>query len=122
MISYEVYKILHIAGIALLCLGLGAVAASFASGSPIKPAVKMAGFIGHGLGLLLILIGGFGMAARLGLVHGLPEWIYAKLGIWLVLGGVVAVAKRKSQWIVGLFVLFTALVSCAAWIAITKPF
>ena len=80
-------------------------------------------FITHGLGLLLILVSGFGMLARMGLVGGLPPWIHAKLTIWVLAGVAIAVAKRKSEklavWIYAATVLlgFTA-----AYIAIFKPF
>ncbi|MFP5520527.1 MAG: hypothetical protein ACLGGX_11530 [Bdellovibrionia bacterium] len=79
-------------------------------------------FILHGVGLALILISGFGMAARLGLVSGLPGWIHAKLAIWVLLGAGIALAKRKGAigWPVA--VLLMGLGTTAAYIAINKPF
>lgn len=121
MISYETYKILHFFGIALLLLGLGSILGSYAVTANVKGKAKMAGFIAHGLGLLLALTGGFGMAARLGLVNGLPGWIYGKLAIWVILGIGISLSKRKAQWGTFLFLIYAGLVGVASWLAITKP-
>jgi len=79
-------------------------------------------YISHGLGLLLILVSGFGMAARLGLVSGLPGWVHAKLGIWVLLGLAVSLAKRKGAIGWPVFVLLVGLGTTAAFIAVNKPF
>lgn len=121
MISYQIYKIMHLAGISLILLGLAAVLGAYANSSKINSRFRMVAFISHGLGLLLALTGGFGMAARLGLVHGLPGWIYAKLMIWVLLGLAISLAKRKAQWTFALILTFTILVGTATGIAIYKP-
>lgn len=121
MISYEVYKVIHLTGIALILLGLGVVIGGFAVSKALPPRLRMTAFMTHGLGMLIALIGGFGMAARLGLVHGLPAWIYAKLVIWLLLGVGVALARRKAQWSLPLVIIFALLVGAAASFAIWKP-
>jgi hypothetical protein len=122
MISYEIYKIFHMLGFAFLFLGLGGVVLAYACTANVRPKVRFAGFLCHGLGLLLILVSGFGMAARLGLVQGLPGWIYGKLTIWIVLGISISLAKRKAQWMLGLLLFWAFLAGTAATLAIFKPF
>ena len=97
MISYEIYKLLHIIGICLLFGSLGgAIFRTLpATGTP-DPTRKLLS-AAHGIGLLLILVAGFGMAARLGLTSGLPLWVWIKVAIWLVLGGWIALAIRKKM-------------------------
>lgn len=121
MISYQVYKIVHLSGIALILLGLGAVLGAFANSQSISGRFKVIGFATHGAGLLLALVGGFGMAARLGMVSGLPGWIYGKLAVWFLLGLGISLAKRKSQWSLPLMIGFTALVGIATGLAVYKP-
>jgi len=78
----------------------------------------------HGIGLLIALVGGFGLLARLGISHGAdwPLWVWIKLGIWLVFGGMTALIGRNPRH-VGLFwVLIPVLAVTAAYLAINKPF
>jgi hypothetical protein len=79
-------------------------------------------FACHGLGLLFIFVSGFGMAARLGLVQGLPTWVQAKIGIWLLLGVGVSLVKRKGSIGWPIAVLLMGLGTTAAFIAVNKPF
>lgn len=122
MIDYQIYKMIHLAGLALLMMGLAGILFAFAMQSAVPPKLKALGFATHGIGMFLMLLGGFGMLARLGLVQGLPGWIYAKLAIWLILGGGIALAKRKSSWAPILVPGFMLLVVAAAYLAIYKPF
>ena len=96
MISYEIYKLLHLVGIFTLFSAFGGAILREApvAGSP-DPTRKLLSML-HGVGLLLILVAGFGMLARLGLVTGLPGWIYAKLGVWLILGGWIVLAHKRK--------------------------
>lgn len=120
--SFETYKIIHLGGLLLLFFGLsGAVTLKMAGAPFTGPAKKMA-FMTHGIGLLLMLLGGFGMLARLGIMGNLPGWVYGKLVIWLTLGGAITLAKRKGQIGWPLMVLFVGLGVTAAWLAIMKPF
>lgn len=119
MISYAVYKMVHYVGIFLLVFGLGGVLISHLAGFSLKGKAKFLGFLTHGLGMFLVLLGGFGMLARLGITSGLPGWIYAKLGIWLLLGLAISLAKRKPSYF--LSVVIITLLSLAPYVAIYKP-
>ena len=120
--SYETYKVIHIIGILFLFIGLSTIAIlsftkqlGFAQG-------KMIGFATHGLGLFLMLLSGFGMAARLGLMANLPGWLFGKIAVWVLLGLAISLVKRKPQWIFANLLLIVVLGGTAATLAIFKPF
>ncbi|MCB9531892.1 MAG: hypothetical protein H6698_06670 [Myxococcales bacterium] len=119
--SYEFYKVLHLAGIMALFLSLGAAALHSALGgtkgtNPRHKAIVAA----HGVALAVILVAGFGMIAKLGV--GFPGWVLVKLVIWLLLGAAIAPLSRwagKGGTVaIGVFVLG----ALAAWLAVAKPF
>jgi hypothetical protein len=120
--SYEFYKILHVSGLMLLFFGLSAALTLKMAGATFTGSVKKMALITHGVGLLFMLVGGFGLLARLGFMGNIPGWAYAKLGIWVLLGGAAALAKRKGQIGWPLVVLFVGLGTTAAWLAVAKPF
>lgn len=125
MISYAVYKVVHYAGIFILITALGATLARAAMGggdAPRDPWGKRLVAV-HGTALFLILLGGFGMLARLDVTQGLglPGWIWAKLGIWVVLGGILAARRRPGTAARALW-LVPALAVVAGLVALTKPF
>lgn len=121
MISYEIYKLLHFAGIFSVFLGFGAILINSLNQKE-QQRIRMFGFIFHGVGLFLILLGGFGMAARLGYAANLPHWVYAKLVAWLFLGGAVALLKRQASKFPLWITLIVASGIFAAAMAIYKPF
>lgn len=126
MISYAVYKIVHYAGIFLLITVLGAALARAAldagrdeGGDPWRRILVT----GHGVALFLVLLGGFGMLARLNITQGLnlPGWIWAKLGIWAILGAALA-ARRSPGLSARALVAVPLLAALAGVVALTKPF
>ena len=127
MISYTVYKIIHYVGIFTLVTGLGAFLAQTAVGGSALVRVPWSKrlVVAHGIGLFLVLLGGFGMLARLDITHqlgGLPGWIWAKLALWTVLGAGVSIAKRRPDWSGALLILTPILAIVAGTVALTKPF
>lgn len=124
MISYTVYKIVHLFGMFMLFSVLGGIALHAMNGGTKKSNVGRA-LVGalHGTSLLVILIGGFGMLARLGISQGgLPGWIYAKLAIWVLLPFIGMIPYRRpalAKWVLVAYPFFGGL---AAWIALYKPF
>jgi hypothetical protein len=119
--SLEFYKILHVCGILMLFSGLTGLWGVYSTGSTPRPATRMGLATVHGFGMMLILISGFGMAAKLGIMAALPLWIYLKMAIWLVLGGSMVLAKRKAQWGIGLLAFWILLGTAAAYLALFKP-
>lgn len=120
--SYQFYKIMHLLGLMLLFFGFGGLLVSAYARVELKKAARIMGFVTHGVGLLFILVSGFGMAARLGMMTGLPGWVKAKIVIWALLGIAISVVKRKGYigWPVA--ILLWGLGTTAAMFAVTKPF
>lgn len=120
---YEFYKILHVIGLILLFSGLSSAVGLKMAGVPFQGATKKMAFITHGVGLFFMLVAGFGMMARLGMMAApTPGWVWAKIGIWLLLGLSISIAKIKGQIGWPLIVLFAGLGATAAWLAVYKPF
>ncbi|MGE4130115.1 MAG: hypothetical protein AB7F86_00670 [Bdellovibrionales bacterium] len=123
MIPYSVYKIVHLVGILMVFTALGGLIANAIGQQAKTHAWRKPIAITHGVGLLLALVGGFGLLARLGVAHnGLPGWIYAKLGIWLVFGALLGVVARKPEMAKGIWVVIVLLGGLAAYLAGSKPF
>lgn len=121
--DYSVYKILHILGIALVFAGLGGRALGARGGlnRDTDPNRKLAAAL-HGGGMFLVLLGGFGMLARLGLASAMPGWVHAKIGVWVLIGLALALPYRKPGAAVPVLLGGVALAGVAAWIAASKPF
>ena len=119
--SVEAYKFLHICGILLLFSGLVGLWGTYASGAAPRKGLRIALSATHGLGMLALLVSGFGMAAYLGFGDHLPVWLYLKMSIWLLLGGSMVMAKRRADWGFALIALWIALGLAAAYLALFKP-
>ena len=124
MISYQAYKVIHLIGAFLALAALAGLALAAANGATRQsnPARRLIA-ISHGLGLLVVLVAGFGLLARLGLVQGsFPGWVWAKLVVWLLIGGLAAIPYRRPHLARAVFVALPVLGGLAAWLAIFKPF
>lgn len=119
--SYEFYKVLHLIGIAWLMVALGGATGVMILGSDASPKLRKLVGASHGISLLIIFVAGFGLLAKGG-VSGFPGWVIAKIGIWIVFGGLIAVIRRKPQWGTALWFALPALVGVSAWLAIVRPF
>lgn len=121
--SYEFYKILHLAAVIGVFVSLGAVCFHAMNGGN-KAAATGRGLVSalHGAGLLLALVAGFGLLARTGLMGGWPGWVWAKLTLWVLLGALVAVPYRRPDLARPVLLALPVLALVAAWLAILKPF
>jgi hypothetical protein len=117
--SYQFYKILHFIGLFMIFSGLGGqLLHAINGGDRQHPGRKWLGVM-HGVGLLLALVAGFGLIARL--QTGFPAWIWGKIIIWVALGGLSAVAMRKQHLSYALWLLMLTLGGLAAYLAGVKP-
>ena len=112
------YKVLHIFGVLLAFTALGGMTLQ-ALTSREKGGSKLAG-ITHGIALLLILVSGFGLLAKLG--YGFPTWVLIKIVIWLLIGGALVLIRRLPEHAKIFWFALPLLGACAAYLAIFKPF
>jgi hypothetical protein len=123
MIPYEAYKVLHLLSVMLLFLCFGGLAIYVAGGGTrdANPHRKLIAAL-HGTAAFLVLLGGFGLLARLGVIQGgFPLWVWIKLAVWLLLGLAVLLPYRRPDLARPLFLLYPVLGGVAAWAAVYKP-
>lgn len=119
MIPYETYKVLHILGVIFLFLSLGAYL--MLASNKMEKGRKLAG-ITHGIAALIILLGGFGLLARLEFISisSWPLWIWIKLAIWLILAVIIVLIKKIPELRTLLWFIIPILGGIAAFMAIYK--
>jgi len=121
--SIEFYRTLHLFGIFTVILSLGGMCLHVASGGTREYAGRKLAALTHGIGLLVVLVAGFGLLAKEGLMQqGMPGWVIAKLVIWLILGGLPALIYRQAKLAKLFWVLILVFATCAAFLAIFRPF
>lgn len=112
------YQIIHYVGIFALLFALGSLFTKYNKGA----------VIGHGIALLLILVGGFGMQAKYKAGYAVtygstwPTWLIVKIVIWVIFGGIVVLAKKNKLPTLAAWLLCVGLASAAAYLAMFKPF
>ena len=121
MVPFLVYKAMHLVGVMLTVVSLGGMAIHAANGGTREQSLtRRLTTASHGTGLLLVLVAGFGMLARLG-GSAASGWVMIKLLIWLSLGLAALVPYRRPQFARALFLVIPLLAALAAIVAITKP-
>lgn len=108
------YKFIHLSGIILLFLSIGSILQNgiLSKSKAENPSAKKSAML-HGTALLIILVSGFGMLAKLQIHWPLPGWVWAKVLIWFALGGLIAMGYKtpslaKKAWILALALGITA--------------
>lgn len=119
MLSYTFYKVIHFLGIIMVFLAYGGLIVR-ALYAPEDRAIRRLGAITSGIGLFLLLLGGFGLQAKMAL--GWPTWFILKFIIWVVLGGMIVVINRKPELSQKLWWITLVLGTVAIVLASTKPF
>lgn len=118
--SLEIYKALHVAGLAMIMLAFGAMLIL-----PKEAPRPRSTMIMHGIGVLVMIVAGFGMMARSDPPITAPDnwsaWLILKMVIWLGIAALPTLIRagtvpRKLAWIV-----IVALAALAAWLAAAKP-
>ncbi len=109
--DYNTYKIIHLIGISVLGLGVGGMMAGGANRKPFA--------ICQGVGLLVMLVSGFGLLAKLKL--GYPPFAIVKTVLWLVIG-MLPLLFRKLKLPIGVSIIISlTLVGIMAWLGVVKP-
>jgi hypothetical protein len=124
MFSHAFYNVVHIVGIVLAMSALGATAVHALNGGT-RQTNRARALVAarHGAGVLLILVGGFGMLARLGFRHGanFPGWLWVKLAVWVTVAALVVVPYRRPALAKPVYLALPILGGVAAYMAIYKP-
>ena len=126
MFPRDLYEIVHLIGIALTMAALGATALHALEGGTRRgPRARRALVALYGGGLFLVLLGGFGMLARLGIaragIAAFPGWLWAKLAVWATLGAVMLLPYRRPTWGMPMLLLAPLLIGLATYFALYKP-
>ena len=123
MFPRDLYEIIHVIGMAMLFVAIGGVAVHAANGgTKANSATRRLVSMVFAVGSFLILLGGFGMMARLGLVRGMPPaWLIIKMLIWLLLSGIVLLPYRRPALARPFLVLLPLLAGLAVYMAVYKP-
>ncbi len=126
MFPRDLYEIVHLIGIALTMAALGATALHALEGGTRRgPRARRALVALYGGGLFLVLLGGFGMLARLGIaragIAAFPGWLWAKLAVWATLGAVMLLPYRRPAWGMPTLLLAPLLIGLATYFALYKP-
>ena len=106
-----IYKIIHLTGIAAIALGVGGM---MAGGSNRKPFA-----ICQGVGLLVMLVSGFGLLAKLHL--GYPHFAIVKTVLWVVIAILPMLARRLKLPLAAAMLISLMLVGIMAWLGVMKP-
>ena len=109
--DYTTYKIIHLVGIAALAIGLGGM---MAGGNNRKVFSIL-----QGLALLVMLVSGFGLLARLHL--GYPHFAIAKTVLWVVIGITPMFVRRFRVPLVAALIISLTLIGIMAWLGVVKP-
>ena len=122
--SYVAYKLVHFLGIFTMVAALAATSMHVLRGgtradNPDRRALGAA----HGIAACLIVVGGFGMLARLGFMgEGLAGWVYLKLLIWFALAAAMALPYFGRGYARALLVALPLLTVAGGATALLKPF
>jgi len=118
--SYLPYKLIHLTGIFafLLLAGIAGARRILVDTPPLRGWIPPL----QALSAAMILVGGFGMLARLGyLTVGVPPWATVKLGIWGLLVAGLFLVRRGPVVARAVLVATPLLAVLAATIALYKP-
>lgn len=121
--STELYKILHLAGLFFVFASLGgAVLASQATSLP--GGVRKLISITHGIALVVILFGGFGLLKYVGISHNpgtWPLWVWLKFAIWVFLGAALVLVRKNPRLSTLFWFGLPLLGAVGAYLAFAKP-
>lgn len=124
MLSREFYNVVHVIGIVTLMAALGGVALhAMNGGSGDDNRSRRFVTVLHGVGAFLILLGGFGMLARIGFSHGanFPPWLWVKLMVWVFLAAAPFLPYRRPSMARWLMLGLPVAGGVAAYMGVYKP-
>ncbi len=105
------YLIIHLIGLAAVAIGTGGMLAGDKN--------RRTFAIVQGVGLVIILVSGFGMLAKMHL--GFPHFAIVKIVVWVVIGMLPLVLRKLNVPLLGSILVLLALIGLAAWLGVMKP-
>jgi hypothetical protein len=115
------YKNLHLFGLFLSMTSIGGIAIHAANGgTKASSSTRMLTASVFGVGMLMVMAGGFGQAARLGLSNTslFPNWLWAKIAIWFLVAILSVLPYRIRALATPVYLLVPLLGGLAAYLAI----
>ncbi len=106
------YKVLHLSGVIILFIGLASAL------MPKETPSRKTGQIFHGIGLVILLVTGFGFIAKSPTI-GYPWWIIVKLVLWLAFGAMPLIGKRGLLPVPVAWLIAVLCGIAAAWLGAT---
>ena len=120
MLSYQVYKILHLVSLFGVFMCLGSLIVHRMNGGDKEFPARRWVMLSFVVFMFLALVGGFGSLVRLEI--GMPVWVFAKFALWFVVGAYMSVILRKPEWSKLNWFVLLLLGATGAYLAIYKPF
>ncbi len=119
--SYEFYKVLHLIGVFMILTSVSALTLHvIGGGTKLNTPFRKGLMAIHGTGILITLVAGFGLLARLGLMN-MPGWVIVKLLIWLYFAVATIFLYRMPKHAKGFWFKIIVLAGLAAYFAVFKP-
>lgn len=106
----------------MIFFSLGGVVMHVINGGSRDYSFRKVASIVHGIGMVLVLVAGFGMLARLNIHWPWPGWVFAKVILWLIFGAALGLIYRFADhakliwWITLILAIFTV------YVVMFKPF
>ena len=111
--DYNFYKIAHLIGISVLALGVGGM---MAGGEKRKTFAML-----QGIGLLVMLITGFGLLAKLKLDPYVPHFAIVKIAIWVLIAMLPVLFRKLKTPLPAAILISIILVGIMAYLGVVKP-
>jgi hypothetical protein len=105
------YKITHLVGISALALGVGGM---MAGGQSRKTFATL-----QGIGLLAMLVSGFGLLAKLNL--GYPHFAIVKTVLWIVIAMLPVLFRKLKLPLPAAILISLIIVGIMAYLGVVKP-
>ena len=107
------YKIIHLTGISLLALGVGGM---MAGGEKRKTFAML-----QGIGLVVMLVSGFGLLAKLKFTPYIPNFAIMKIAIWCLIGALPVLFRKLKTPLPAAILISLILVGTMAYLGVVKP-
>lgn len=110
--TLQTYHFIHLIGLIFVFIGFGGLLS--------QDGARKA-MMWHGIGLVISLVSGFGMLAKMGIMGSMPVWVWIKIALWLVLGFLPVLAKRRVLPAKGVVLIAAIVGACLGYLGYFKP-